>query len=86
MKTREIVSRCLKARFVSWITVSRQAVVLPTLDGGGVIIAVFDNGRHYAPQGGDIPDGVPEGWDMDGPIRPSQPPGKPEGDDDAPAA
>jgi hypothetical protein len=69
MKTREIVMRCLKARVVSWLTVSPQAVMLP----GGYVLAVYCNGKFIEPEVVRIPDGVPPEWGPDGPIQP--PPG-----------
>jgi hypothetical protein len=80
VKVRELTSRCLKARFVSWITVSTQPVLVPTLDGSGCVIAVYSNGKYVTPQVVHIPSGVPEDWGPDGPIHPSQqPPTDPEG-------
>ena len=71
MKARQIVVRMLKARTVSWLTNSQQAVVLPSVDGSSVaVVAVYDTGRYIRPEIVHVPDGVPEGWGMDGPIRP----------------
>ena len=82
MKTTEIVSRCLKARVVSWLTVSQQAVVMPSVDGSGCILAVYDNGRYMQPELVRIPDGVPPGWGPDGPLQRPDDGDAPADDDD----
>jgi hypothetical protein len=81
VKLREIVSRYAKARFISWINTSQHPVLLPTMDGSGCVLAVFQNGKYIAPQIVQIPNGIPENWGPDGPINPPAPPeGGPDGD------
>jgi hypothetical protein len=88
VKTREIVVRSLKARVVSWLTVTPQAVLLPGADSP-YVLAVYYNGRYVEPATITIPDGVPPEWGPDGPWSPKPPesPDKPEGGgDDNPTA
>jgi hypothetical protein len=87
VKVRELAMRCLKARFVSWITTSQTPVIVPTMDGSGCVIAVYSNGKYITPQIVHIPNGVPENWGPDGPI-PEPPAAPPEGgpDNDHPSA
>jgi hypothetical protein len=86
MKSRELVSRCFRARVVSWLTASQQGVVLPSVDGSPCIIAVYSNGRYVTPETITIPNGVPPEWGPDGPVQqpPADSPDAPgEGDDGA---
>ncbi len=57
MKARAILTRCFKARVLSWLTESIQGVIIH-----GVIVAAYHNGKYIEPQMVVIPDGVPEGW------------------------
>lgn len=68
MKARELASRCLKARILSWLTVTPQAVILPGAESPH-LFAVYFNGRYIEPTTITIPDGVPPGWGPDGPVQ-----------------
>jgi hypothetical protein len=87
VKISEIVSRSLKARVVSFLTITPQAVLLPGAEGP-YVLAVYYNGRYVEPATITIPDGVPPEWGPDGPWSPKPPadsPDKPGDGDDKPA-
>jgi hypothetical protein len=80
LKVSEIVMRCVKARFVSWITNSQVNATVPTLDGSGVILAVYVNGRAVQ-LGVEVPDSPADLWGPDGPVN-MTPAEEPEEEDD----
>jgi len=80
VRLREIAMRCLKARVLSWLTVSAQGVVVHGVDGTSCVIAVYGNGKRIEPEVVHIPDGIPPEWGMDGPVRkPEDEPGEDDG-------
>jgi hypothetical protein len=69
MKIRDLVMRCFKARIVSWLNTSQTGAVVPTMDGHGVVLAVYQNGRYFQPEAFHIPSSPAELWGPDGPLR-----------------
>ena len=76
MKAREVLMRCFKARMVSWLTISQQGAVIPTTDGGSLVMAVYNNGRYVEPNLIRIPNdpGDMANWGPDGPLKPPEAP------------
>lgn len=73
MRASDIVMRCTKARIMSWLNTATIGAVIPTLDGHGIVLAVYHNGRYIEPEPVTVPNSLAEMWGPDGPIYRGQP-------------
>lgn len=85
MKIRDLAMRCVKARIVSWLNTNQVGAIVPTLDGRGVVLAVYQNGKYYEPEAVRIPSSPAELWGPDGPMQWGGLPGTPGQAEDPPA-
>jgi hypothetical protein len=84
MKGRELYMRCVKARIMSWLNSAIIGAVLPTQDGHGIVLAVYQNGRYVEPETIMMPNSPADMWGPDGPVghygQPLSPDNKPPED------
>jgi len=81
VKARELISRCFKARVMSWLHSATIGAVIPTSEGHGFVLAVYHNGRYVEPDMIHVPNSPAEMWGPDGPIGHN---GQPLAPDDKP--
>lgn len=84
MKVSEITGRCLKARIISWLNSGDFPAYIPTIDGSGVILALYRNGRHVQPEVVRVPNSPAELgniWGPDGPVNMGSDEDKPDSDE-----